>query len=514
MNVLVRGSALLASFLTPIVAHEQHSPRTDYLMGGTVRPTATVGSANPAFYVITCKGTTADDAAIAAADATAVLGGKELLFTQSCRVAANLAIISSVAFSQGGELLPDLGATITLNGRNIDAPVNAEIFGGAGTVAAPNVTSVSVGWWGAYAASLAGTDAGPSIRAALGSNRLIVFPTSTKPYFIASSPRVSNWPPSTPGVTVMNFHNFTIDGRNAILQMRNTNTCLEHPGGNCWRAQTLAFVGNANFRVQNLTMQGWGYPTNEVASMTVHNNVDFKFDNIHCVGYGGTGSCLNAAWDVRGTFSNWFAPQAHFFTDSAFLLDVTFDKIHTRGIGGDNVSGVGGPAFSFIFDPNNVGKNTTGIDFTDTQRVTITNSDCANYSTCIFIAAGSDYTLNGNRWHDNPGHDAVRGNGVQISINPHTLVAPHGITINDTIFNNGAVTPGYGVLLSAVAYGDRTVGDISNVSIGGLIESNCNTGVGAKGLAHISRLKITASIPQSGCQTIPVEPNIKRFVMP
>lgn len=450
---------------------------------------------NPLAFGAKGDNATDDRAALAATDVAAVAASpsNSILISAVHRISSNITITSSIAFAQGGQLVPDTGVTITLNGTSITAPDTQQVFAGVGTVSAPNVSYASVGWWGAYAAAQAGTDAGPGFRGALGSNRKIVIPASALPYKFSTSPTVASWPVSAGGVTFNNLSNFEVVGNNAVVEMNwAATTCgTSRPAGpECWRAQTFEFSGDTNFSVHDVIMQGQGYATNEVASMTVHNSIDFTFDHIRVLGYGGAGSAVNAAWDSRGTFSNWYAPQVHFFTDSAFLNMVTFDKIKTLGIGSDNATGVGGPAFSFIYDPVNVGHNTSGITFTDTQHVTITNSDCSNFNVCVYMTAGSDYILKGNHWHDNPGAASVSGNGAQIAVDANTNVTPNTISIDDLIENNGTGVSGFGVYLST-AQGGGT-GNIHDIKIGGLIYNNTAVGVSSDSSSRKTNIFINA----------------------
>jgi hypothetical protein len=446
--------------------------------------------------VVACTGT-ADDALLAQISAATVNSGGFTVASR-CQVTTNLALAAPVTVTPGGSVAVAAGLALTLNGA-VYANETQLIFPGPGTVVAAASPTVSVSWWGA---GVAGADAAIGMRAALGSNRTIVVPPGNYALKTVQAARAGGGQVITgssqtdancsttpchsvpyaylaaPGVYIGNLVNFTLDMRGAIFQMAD---------GVAF-SSVLMFDGDSNFNVLGGTMTGnrTGLSaTQENAAIAVTSGVNFSFQDQTCGGnWGGVSACFVGDWWVAGSISNLYAPQSGLCSDLAFLHGVTINNAHCVGADVNGGSGPGYGGFSIIFDPPAAGDNHTGVAFTDTDGVTISNSSVSNSGWGTIIASGTNYHVTGNVFENNPGFGANQGVGVLI-INSATGHPISSVTVTGNKFNNNgtAATHGQGIDLQTGA------DTISNITIAAnIFNNNVVTAVDTNGPAALSNI--------------------------
>src|SRR5262249_40516439 len=131
------------------------------------------------------------------------------------------------------------GITVSISG-NIDALPTAYLFQGAGLVSLTTAPWVSVAWWGAMVDS----DFAPSIRAAVGSNRIIYVPPAT---YIFKSAVVPGALPAAnlTGVFIDGFSNFTISAHGATFEVDDATAAKTFTHFTFYNDRNFFFYGGA-----------------------------------------------------------------------------------------------------------------------------------------------------------------------------------------------------------------------------------------------------------------------------
>jgi hypothetical protein len=476
------------------------------------------GAVLPEAYGAKGDGVSDDTTAVTAACQAANAAAIDLLFTRRYALAASASLNCNTAFRPGAVLQPIAGTTTTLAGA-IAAAEDEQIFSGPGAVVAATAPRVSVAWWGALASVQSGGDAAPAIRAAIGSDRVMVFPATTqvKPYLITSTSPATDYPNTVPpGVLFAQLHNLTIAAHGAVFQMSN-GSCPAAPLGLCNRTETFFFDRVTDLHFFGGTFLGWGYaasgPSVEVAAVALLNNIRPVFRDTNFVGYGGVGAAVAMTWNVDPIFSNIRMPQVGLCFDSAFTWHGTFDNIRAAGADARNqpTAGGAGSCFNTFYDNVLNTYNRTGVAFADTDTVSLSNSDMTNFDTAVVIQSGANVTIARNHLWGNVGSRAVPGWAVQIHSNDEIAVGgshPHHVLIEGNTFEgNGSGGKG-GAVVAAWGKAPATVGLTDILVVSNMFSNNSSAGVAVNTPNH-ARIKTLGNTFIAGqSQTAPVSPNL------
>ena len=210
-------------------------------------------------------------------------------------------------------------------------------------------------------------------------------------------------------------------------------------------------------------------PSQESSAITITSDVNFTFHDVTCSGnWGGISACFVGAWLVSGKIDRVTAPSVGICFDLAFMKQVTFNDFHCTGADANGGSGVGNKAWSNIYDNPAMNDNHTGVSFSDTDGVTVTNSSANNFITGAVIHSGSSFQFSGNVWRDNPGQNPTSP-GIGIWIAAGTVGHSRtNITIaGDKFSNNGTAQRGYGVFATSA-----TADTISQLTLKNVIFNN------------------------------------------
>ena len=424
-----------------------------------------------------------DDSAAFLTAAAATANSKGFAVVATCRIGQTLTINVPITFGSAGTLVVDTDKTVTINGA-VTASNTQQVFRGAGTVVVATAPFVSVGWWGALNAA----DPAAAFRAAAGSNRTYFIPPASYTFQTVQARAVGGGTiitgrsltdpgcaanPCTsvpysyvdaPAVMFRNLHNFTIEARGVTFSVANG----------------IAFSSIFHFdKDRNFSFQGSGgafvgnrsglQPNQESGAITITSGVSFVFHDVTCSGnWGGISACFVGDWLVNGKINHVTAPSVGICFDLAFMKRVTFNDFHCTGADANGGSGVGNKGWSNIYDNPAVNDNHTGVSFSDTDRVTVTNSSANNFITGAMINSGRNFQFSGNVWRDNLGQDPAAP-GIGISISAGTVGhPPTNINIaGDKFINNGTAQRGYGVFVTSA-----TADTISELTLKNVIFNN------------------------------------------
>ena len=266
-------------------------------------------------------------------------------------------------------------------------------------------------------------DSAGAFRAAMRSNRRIIVPAGK--YLLNSAEAAPCCAFDPAGVLVSGLSNFEIDGDGATIIV----------GDKIALSSAFHFDRSRRFAVRGLSIQGNRTDlksTQENAGLAFSSDVDFDVANIHFTGdFSGNGAAVVGDWLVDATFNNIKADAVGHCFDLAYLLRVRISDIWARGKGSEHDNAPGQTCVSVITDPPNAGQDHTGVPFRITEQVAITGVDEGNFNTGALIAAGRDYLLTSNYWHDNVGTRNARGIGVWIKhgTDSQAAVPEHGVKI-------------------------------------------------------------------------------------
>ena len=409
----------------------------------------------------------------------------------------------------GGPFLPLTGGTVT-------GPLNYTATGGTTVRSAQDRAAdvVNVLDYGADPTGVA--DSAPAFRACMGSNRTIVVPKGT--YLFNSllaipSPYVAFMPPC---VLAEGLTNFSIEGYGATIKLGT--------GGN--RSTVFMFDRCSNFALSGLTIQGdrTGLGLSRATDIAPHSiaadpnvgivvlsGVNFTLQDLHMTGI--YVYCLQGDWWVNGVVRNVTIDSSIYAFDIAYLNRVLIDDVDMTGSDLTAVNSTAHPGscgFSCIVDPNNAPYNYTGLAFTETQHVTLRNCRASNFVTGMMTNSGIYWTLQGNRWHLNPGVGANIGIGVYLNYDATSGVGvpvANVVISGDTFANNGATVAGSAILFANPGGSDFT----SDVTIVGcLFDSNNNTAISAYlgANSNIRRLQSIGNTFTGASQTTGIHANI------
>jgi hypothetical protein len=229
--------------------------------------------------------------------------------------------------------------------------------------------------------------------------------------------------------------------------------------------------------------------------------VNFIFHDVTCSGnWGGISACFVGDWLVNGKIDRVTAPSVGICFDFAFMKQVTFNHFHCTGADANGGPGVGNKAWSNIYDNPAMNDNHTGVSFSDTDHVTVTNSSANNFITGAVIHSGSNFRFSGNVWRDNPGQNPTSP-GIGIWIAAGTVGhSPRNITIaGDKFINNGSAQRGYGVFATSA-----TAETISELTLKNVIfNNNASAGIDSDTPTKVSKVFIEgnpcAGVNQTTC---------------
>ena len=450
-------------------------------------------------------GTTDDTLAIDACVAAAGPNGAVVL-TKNYRITQNRSYAPEFFFL-GGDLKPDNGITLTIVGPVIAADTD-QVFlnatAGFGTVLVPNTGRVSVAWWGAYAAVAAATDPFPAIRASLGSNRIIFFPSAA--YECGSYD--TNIFPLVQGnncLQINGYSHFVLDGYGAIL-----GSDANHHNVNLVSINNSFDFTVRGFDIQNNTT-GMS-PGSEPTGFIMVTDGRFNFEDITFVGnWGGSTrspSAFAADWIFQANFSRINLPQQSECFDLAYVASITID--HLNALGADDNGTTNNPTqlpcISIQTDLAMLAAYPAQANAVETDTVSITNSFFANFNQGVFLSSGHRYTISGNTFRSNG------GSGVDIYWQPGGLnVSSAGfpvqqVTITGNLFtSNGSV----GIDFNSSQINNSDVLGYATVS-GNYFDSNDeafgNIAIGADSPSHLALVAIGQN--QYSNQSLPVNDNM------
>jgi hypothetical protein len=464
----------------------------------------------------TGNGTDDTFAFLTAAEATATTGG--FLVNGNCRIAQNATIAAPISFESSSSLVVDSGKTVTINGA-ITASTTRQLFAGNGTVTASTAPFVSVAWWGALTAA----DPAAAFRAAVGSNRIYFIP-AVRYTFQTVQARAANGTtiitndvfndprcPCTsipykyvdpPVILFQHLSNFSVDARGATFFIANSisfSTFFMFDGDSNFTFQGGIFIGNRS----GLS------PKQESSALATHSDVNFALRDVTCAGnWGGISACVNGDWLVNGKFDRFTAPSVGICFDMAFMKQVTFDDFACTGADANGNAGagqVGLKAWSVIWDPPAAHDNHTGVSFTETDGVTVTNSSARNFVSGPVVASGTNIFFRGNTWRNNPGLSPnLSGIGLWIT----TITsghAPSNIKIQgDKFIGNGTAQAGWGIFVNPTTHDT-----ITNLSVtGNIFNDNASVGIDTGNPDRVTDVVIEDNICLGANQTTCVGGNI------
>lgn len=396
--------------------------------------------------------TAADQAALEAA-AAALPAGRVLTIDRPYRLTRSLTLSVPVQVTGGGQLVstaPDV--TVTLAGPVMAADEQV-LFAGPGRLALPAARRISVAWWGAVPGV---PDAAPALRAAFasGDDRTIVIPPGD--YRLASTVP-SSYPAIDPAaVLVRGRKGLDVSAKGARLVVApaialSEAVLLDRDDDITWTGGTV--VGNRSGL--GVAAENAGFGVMNVRRFTIR---DVSFET-----FGGNGAGIVGNWMVDGLFQDLQMHGVGICLDVAYVHDVTVDRLHATGADAAGQAGpghVGMKCLSNVHDTNvGADRNATGLPLDDTDGLTLTRSDIANFDTGVALASGRRITIVGNTIHDNPGHGSTKGLGVYIytitdgAAGYRSVDFPvRDVCVADNSFvRNGAKSGGYGVLIAAGA---------------------------------------------------------------
>ncbi len=326
-------------------------------------------------------------------------------------------------------------------------------------------------------------DAGPPIRAAytaaVASGMPLLFRPAGALYQIESTDPAGSYAgvgpyPNTvipllyfglPTHAVVN--NLTIDFGEVSLQGTGSG-CTALPAGysNLCSNTAIAFFDN----IRNLTVTGSptfintnplsSGPVAEVCAVNIFNVLGGHIGRTNFTGWGGIGCAYAGDWLVNLVIDDVYAPEANaFLVDFAFMQDVVLNHFYGRP-----QSGEGNAAVSIIYDAPNFSQNKTGVSFTSTNNVTLSNSDLSGYNTCFFVNEGTFIRSRGNYYHSCVGVSGSQpGVGMLVATNSAGTMPTDISSVGDHFSGNGNTTSGG----ADFALAGTDTGNITNASVVG-----------------------------------------------
>jgi hypothetical protein len=240
-------------------------------------------------------------------------------------------------------------------------------------------------------------------------------------------------------------------------------------------------------------------PLQENVGIGLFNNVDFRVSGVEFKwGYGGAGAPFCGDWNVDGTINDIVMNGVGIGFDTAFSKNLIINNIHATGADTNGASGtgqVGTKFFSNIYDTPSASVNYTGYMFTDTDGVTLKNSDFSNFETGVALASGAHFRFIHNNSHDNPGQNSAKGIGYYIYYNNGGVATSIGHPVKDVVIdggiiaNNGGAIPGYGVVVVASTIRNSDV--IDGILIqNSIFDNNKATAIGADSAVGINHFVV------------------------
>lgn len=431
--------------------------------------------------------------------------------TSASSAAADITLAPNVVFYSHATIQPDEGVKVTLS-ANVSGPSNEQIFTGAGVVDTPNAKWVSVAWWGAMAQ---GADAALGFRQAMGNNRTVFVPPGN--YVFKSTQSSTNVLFDGAAGVFVTASNFKLYGYGATIQN------ASQPAG----YSLFLFSGCRNFQVAGLRLHGT--QKGDVTSIINYNGFSlfgvngFRFVDLY---FSGNWSAYNATfdgdWIANGSFEKIKMDNLGMGFDFAYVQHCKFDSIVGRGIGA-TAECLGNVGLSIIHDESIYarGTNKTGLNYSDSNDVTVTNCSFTNLSTGYELFSGYNYHFQNNHWNSNPGSSQLNeqpGYGAFIGWLASTGskgFPPHDIQISgDTYNQNGAAVAtdsalgyGCGIWISAAAINNSDV--ISNICLTNCqIINNDNSGINSDTAKHIKSITLSNVTFGGAQQTASVGANL------
>lgn len=227
-------------------------------------------------------------------------------------------------------------------------------------------------------------------------------------------------------------------------------------------------------------------PAHENAAFAITSNVDWRAADFSLTGYGGTGAGFVGGWNVNGRIEGVRMDGVGLGFDLAWAKNLVIDRVTAVGAdhaGLTSAGHVGAKFFSNVEDRTiSGGFNYTGVNFDDTDGVTITNSDVSNFTTGVYLASGKNYRIAGNHFHDNPGFATAKGVGIYVDYVTNVTYTSEGYPVSNvtvtgnTFRNNGSAVPGFAVLLSGSSVKSPDV--ISGITIdANVFDNNASTAI-------------------------------------
>jgi hypothetical protein len=438
------------------------------------------------------NGTADDTISFMTAQRVAVARNLPLKLTRIYRISSSQTIAATLCFTSGAALAPDATATLTLAAQP-RAPSDAWIFRGNGTIIVQNASDVWTSWWGALAN--ASTDSAPAFRAAIGSNRTIhTYPAS---YVFSSTIATTGYGPFPAAVYPIGQSKFTFDNWfstfkasaavnatvNALFFLdRNTDGGIE--GG--------TYIGDVT-RLSNPAVQ-------ESVAIVTHNQVNPRIRNIVIAGnWGGLSTGFAGDYVVNGVYEHIRAMNTGQCEDIAFVKDTIFDDWNCSGSDATGSGGSlhsGSKGFAFLYDPPAAGDNylPRPYDTLNTNSgVKLLHSTVTNYNSCIQVAAGDGFLIEGNNIYGCPGNsNGAQGIGLEIT---YDAIASVGHPVTDLIaqynwiHDNGSQGAGAGVNLGNGSITNRDV--MAGIQVvNNIIENNNVCGINATGMSHLRNIDV------------------------
>lgn len=346
------------------------------------------------------------------------------------------------------------------------------------------------------------TDDGPAIRSlfANATGKTILFPAG-RTYLIATSvspavPTVGVYPAmDNAGFIISRQSNFHVLANGATFTtgaaIPLTVTALIERGRN-WSWDGGTFVGNRSGLK----------PGEENAAFAIINNVGFRISGIKTTGFGGNGAAFVGDWNVSGTLANLRLDVVGICFDLAFSKQLSIRDVTAAGADTNGASGgrgqVGDKCYSEVNDAYYASYNFTGVQYRETDGVTIENLDARNFNTAVAVSAGKHYRFTNVELHDNPGTGArnIPGLGYYFFYTSDGPFKSAGSAVTDVtisgghVYGNGTGFRGAGLLIEGpTAAGGEALSGFSVTGVA--FQDNAGTGVAMKG--RVANVRLTGN---------------------
>lgn len=407
-------------------------------------------------------------------------------------------LTTALSVGQGGTGAATSSAAATSLG--LGAASNAT-FGSIVTTGTTNVIAA-----GADPTGVA--DSAPAFRTAIQSNKTAIVPPGT--YRLSSTVSAPCCANDAAAVLVQSKTNFQVIGYGATIVVDNGIAL----------STAFHFDQDSNYSVEGLTIQGTRSGLSggqENVGITSTSDVNFTYRDIHFTGnFGGVGAALAADWLVNGSFSNILIDKAGQCADFAFLQNVSFQTIRATGAdtnGNTGANQTGMKCLSVIVDGLNSATNNTGVSFTATNYVSITDVSASNFNVGAYLSTGTGYSFAADHWIANVGTSSTPGYGIQLDYIASGSFASTGAPVGNVVVNgdtftgNGNATAGaagLGITQANITNSDA----IGNVSVtGSTFNNNVTQGISADGTTHLGCVSALNNQYLGVSQTINVNTN-------